>query len=689
MSEAKIRITAKDDTSSAFKTAAANINSLKAGAGGLADSFAAFAGLTGGLSVAGLVAFTKSAIDSIDALNDVADATGASIENISALEDVAARTGTKFETVTSALVKFNSILNSATPESGAAAALKAIGLEADNLKALDPAEALRQTAVALSRFSDDGDKARIVQVLFGKSVKEAAPFLKDLAEQTRLVGTVTKEQAAEAEKFNKELSAMQKNISDVARDLAGPLVTAINQSIERFKKGASEGKNFYTVIREEQLRLLGLNTTTQDYADQLSTVNARLASSNPSISTRNKLLEQQAALMAKLVKPAFAVGNAGRGNVNPDPVKPTVGNLPPEPKKVPAGSKTDPEAEAKRYLETLQRQLDKTQDLTISELALKEIQSGRLGAASDDTQAKILALATQLDGEKKLTEALNGKRAAATEAGDAVNKSNEEYQALLGRLLTATPSFNLEKQRADVKLLTEEFEAGRISEELYLEAVSARLDLVVDKTEKAKTTAEQIEYAFTNAFKGMEDSLVSFVTTGKLDFADLANSIIADMVRIAIQQSITAPLVASAKAIFAGTFASGGAFDGGVQAFAKGGTFTNSIVDSPTLFKFAKGTGLMGEAGPEAIMPLSRGADGKLGVAARGVGGGSSVIVNVIESPGQGGQQSRRSENGVDMIDVFVEKIKSSIAGDISRGSGAVPAALSRNYGLNRVAGAY
>jgi Prophage tail length tape measure protein len=62
--------------------------------------------------------------------------------------------------------------------------------------------------------------------------------------------------------------------------------------------------------------------------------------------------------------------------------------------------------------------------------------------------------------------------------------------------------------------------------------------------------------------------------------------------------------------------AKGGVYgqSGSVTAFAKGGTFSNSIVSSPTLFKFAKGTGMMGEAGPEAIMPLKRGANGSLGV---------------------------------------------------------------------------
>lgn len=62
--------------------------------------------------------------------------------------------------------------------------------------------------------------------------------------------------------------------------------------------------------------------------------------------------------------------------------------------------------------------------------------------------------------------------------------------------------------------------------------------------------------------------------------------------------------------------------------FAKGGTFTNSIVSSPTLFSFAKGTqlGQMGEAGPEGILPLKRGRDGSLGVQAHG--GASGTVIN-------------------------------------------------------------
>jgi hypothetical protein len=200
------------------------------------------------LAVAGgVAAYVKSINDGIDALNDLKDATGSTIENISALEDTALRTGTGIDVVSTAMIKFNGILKDAKPGSNAELSLKAIGLSVEELKRLDPAEALLQTAIALQGFADDGNKARITQELFGKALKDVAPFLADLAEKGKLVGTVTAEQAAQAEKFNKELSAMGKNVTDVARDLAGPMVTSINEVIQKFREGRAAGESFFSI----------------------------------------------------------------------------------------------------------------------------------------------------------------------------------------------------------------------------------------------------------------------------------------------------------------------------------------------------------------------------------------------------------------------------------------------------------
>jgi len=139
----------------------------------------------------------------------------------------------------------------------------------------------------------------------------------------------------------------------------------------------------------------------------------------------------------------------------------------------------------------------------------------------------------------------------------------------------------------------------------------------------AADTAKQTEQLFSNAFSGIEDALVKFVTTGKLDFKSLADSIIADLVRIAIKQQVVAALKTAAT--FFG-FANGGAFDasGEVKRFAAGGVF-----DQPTPFSYGNGNaGVLGEAGPEGVLPLARGAGGKLGVIAHDGGGSKGLQLN-------------------------------------------------------------
>ena len=149
---------------------------------------------------------------------------------------------------------------------------------------------------------------------------------------------------------------------------------------------------------------------------------------------------------------------------------------------------------------------------------------------------------------------------------------------------------------------------------------------------------EETAGAVNNAFQKMEDALVKFVMTGKLNFAELTRSILADLARIAIRQA----MLNLGKSIFPFLRnADGNAFGAnGVVPYRKGG-----VVNSPTYFRYGgSNLGIMGEAGPEAIMPLKRGRGGKLGVIAQG-GGGGNITVNVdasgsaVEGDGAGGRQ--------------------------------------------------
>jgi len=151
--------------------------------------------------------------------------------------------------------------------------------------------------------------------------------------------------------------------------------------------------------------------------------------------------------------------------------------------------------------------------------------------------------------------------------------------------------------------------------------------------------------AVVGGLQGLEDQLTAFVTTGKANFKELATSILSDLARIAIRAAIIQPIVKALGGLFPGfQFANGGVFaQNGIQKFAMGG-----VVNRPTIFPFANGTGLMGEAGPEAIMPLQRGANGKLGVIASG-GGNTSVVVNVDASGNSNvqGDQAQAKQLGV------------------------------------------
>ena len=215
---------------------------------------------------------------------------------------------------------------------------------------------------------------------------------------------------------------------------------------------------------------------------------------------------------------------------------------------------------------------------------------------------------------------------------------------------------NLRLKQAE---LNDEFTEGKIVVEVFGQAGKTVFDnLKAGATayiDSIKNISQQIQDATKNAFTKMEDALVNFIQTGKLNFSDFARSIIADITRIyvrsqmlkmfqglgnlfgpsntstAVEGAVTTPNWGGGRtritsgSMPVGVNALGNVYGkNGIVPFAYGG-----VVDKPTLFPFSKGTGLMGEAGPEAIMPLKRGSDGRLGVEAamsRYSGSGTTTV---------------------------------------------------------------
>jgi len=225
-----------------------------------------------------------------------------------------------------------------------------------------------------------------------------------------------------------------------------------------------------------------------------------------------------------------------------------------------------------------------------------------------------------------------------------------------------------------------------------------------DYAEEAEDVFGHTANLVSSAFSKMEDAMVDFAMTGKLSFTDMANSIISDMIRIMVQQSITGPLASGMSSILSGfmgggntstasgansaaawtafesTHALGDVFNNGrVQPFASGG-----IVDSPHVFPLANGTGLMGEAGPEAILPLTR-INGRLGVETSGNSGGETNVTvnNYGDAQKVDVQKRKNSSGGVDIVVSLEKELSDRIK---TRGS-KLSQTLESTYGFRRVGG--
>lgn len=300
------------------------------------------------------------------------------------------------------------------------------------------------------------------------------------------------------------------------------------------------------------------------------------------------------------------------------------------------------------------------QALTLLDAKQQELQKQ---TALNDLKKKSIQLASQLAEEERALRQQHDLDIATTGMGDKQRQRyqtqfslQQKYQQQMEQLERDSKqkgTYGTDEYRNAEQMLTDSLnrqlnENRRYWQEQELMQADWKNDAMrafQNFTESADNAAGTAEQMFTAAFNSAGNALATFCTTGKLNFRSFTASLLSDLAKIMSQMVMMQAVKGIGSAFGWGSAAAASVTpnaDGGVYQSADLSRYSGTVVNRPTFFAFAKGAGVMGEAGPEAILPLRRGADGKLGVVADIGGSGMAMFApqyNIeINNDGTNGQ---------------------------------------------------
>ncbi|GAA0833193.1 MULTISPECIES: coiled-coil domain-containing protein [Betaproteobacteria] len=253
---AQILISAVDQTKTAF-------DSIKRGLGGLTDTAKSVNGVLANLgvavSVAGLTAMVKSAIDTGDALDEMSQRVGVSVETLSVWKPAAEQSGVSGESFEKGLRKLSTtMLEAATGSEDAARGFSAVGVEFKNqdgtLRATD--QVLLDLAERFKAMPDGAEKTALAVQLFGKSGAELIPFLNqgrdginELAAEMQALGVqMSSETAAQAGNFNDALDKLKLATTSIGNQIIASLLPALNDMAGGMVESAKQGGTLRAIL---------------------------------------------------------------------------------------------------------------------------------------------------------------------------------------------------------------------------------------------------------------------------------------------------------------------------------------------------------------------------------------------------------------------------------------------------------
>ncbi|EDR2616217.1 phage tail tape measure protein [Salmonella enterica subsp. enterica] len=366
------------------------------------------------------------------------------------------------------------------------------------------------------------------------------------------------------------------------------------------------------------------------------------------------------------------------------------------------GGKTEAEKTVDTYDKLIKQQKEQIalagQNTELAKLKY-QVSQGELTSLTEAQKQTLLQNAALID-QQKIREQLAAYEANLADSNASARASNQAELTGYGQgsrmreRMQEMLRIREEFQQKNVDL-QRQYQSGDISEDLYRQELalnkrylderlrdqeayysasdSQRSDWTTGMREgfanwadTASDYASQSADLVNNAMSGLVGNISDALAGNKVDWEDWASSVLQSMQKIILNAMLVDSLRSASNSGFfssiGGMFGAGagaasgstpsGAYNSaasGIKLNAKGGAYaseslsaySNSIVSTPTYFAFAKGAGLMGEAGPEAIMPLTRSADGSLGVRMVGTpgatsGGGDTIIHQHFNISGNG-----------------------------------------------------